>query len=98
VRFACKVLTLRETLIGGKQKGSEREQVLNNAGVQGWRCHSVIKADVPGRVPVTQMACWSSLSRNTSNDGGGHHPWTGGIEVRARTSTATPSPPGRTAV
>jgi len=44
------VLTLRETLIGGKQKGSELERVLNEAGAQGWRCHSITKADVPGRM------------------------------------------------
>ena len=50
MRFAYRVLTLRETLMGGKQKGSELERVLNDAGAQGWRLHSVTKADVPGRV------------------------------------------------
>jgi hypothetical protein len=49
-RFAYKVLTLRETLMGGKQKGSQLEAELNRAGAQGWRLHSLTKADVPGRV------------------------------------------------
>ena len=50
MKFAYRVLTLRETLMGGKQKGSELERVLNDAGKQGWHCHTIIKADVPGRV------------------------------------------------
>jgi hypothetical protein len=49
-RFAYRVITLRETLMGGKQKGSQLEQELNQAGAQGWRLHSVTKADVPGRM------------------------------------------------
>lgn len=44
------VVALRETLIGGKQKGSELEATLNSFGSQGWRAVSITKADVPGRV------------------------------------------------
>jgi hypothetical protein len=36
--------------MGGKQSGSQLEQVLNEAGQQGWRAISITKADVPGRV------------------------------------------------
>lgn len=50
LKFAYAVITLRETLMGGKQKGSQLEAELNRAGAQGWRLHSVTKADVPGRM------------------------------------------------
>ncbi len=36
--------------MGGKQHGSQLERALNDAGAQGWRCHSITKADVRGRV------------------------------------------------
>lgn len=50
MRFAYKVFALRESLIGGKQSGSQLEATLNHGGEQGWRCAHIVKADVPGRV------------------------------------------------
>jgi Domain of unknown function (DUF4177) len=50
MKFAYKVFALRESLVGGKQSGSQLETTLNHGDEQGWRCAHIVKADVPGRV------------------------------------------------
>jgi len=50
MKFAYKVITLRETLFGDKQSGTKLEKALNEHGGHGWRAISITKADVPGRM------------------------------------------------
>jgi hypothetical protein len=49
-RYECKVVELREKLLGGKMSGDKLQKVLNDQAAQGWQLKTITAVEVKGRV------------------------------------------------
>ncbi|MGZ5367776.1 DUF4177 domain-containing protein [Aeromicrobium sp.] len=50
MRYAYKVVEVREKMMGGKMSGEKLESILNEHASQGWQLKSIVSTEVKGRV------------------------------------------------
>lgn len=50
MRYAYKVVEVREKMMGGKMSGEKLEAILNEHASQGWQLKSIVSTEVKGRV------------------------------------------------
>ena len=48
--YECKVVELREGMVGGQMSGDKLEKTLNEHGRQGWQLKAVTAVEIKGRI------------------------------------------------